>query len=139
MPDGWFRAVMTAWRVYERAKRHLSQNTVAFRSFKLDIGPGADKRAFLTHRNAVTTRKRVAGMSREVLQADLERKLSMCLHNSFSRNRAESECGSTTLLQTEVAGAEKLGYGRNSVYMLQKFVEGSEKENSNQKRLEPED
>ena len=89
----WFRAVTTAW-VYERAKRHMSQNTEAYQSFQLDIGPGAYKRAFLTHRNAVTTAvKRIAGMSctteqeiKEVLQADLERNVSLCLHNSFCTN-----------------------------------------------------
>ena len=59
----WFRAVMTAW-VYERAKRHMSRNTEAYRSFQLDIGPGVHKRAFLTHKNGVTTAfKRVAGLS----------------------------------------------------------------------------
>ena len=58
---------------------------------QLDIGPGAYKRAFLTHRNAVTTAvKRVAGAPcvtederKEVLRADLERNVSLCLHNSF--------------------------------------------------------
>ena len=92
----WFRALMTAW-VYEHAKRHLSRNTEIYRSFQLDIGPGAYKRAFVTHRNAVTTAvKRVAGMSctteremKEVLQADLEKNLSLCLHNSFCRNREQ--------------------------------------------------
>ena len=59
----WFRAVIMAW-VYERAKRHMSRNTEAYQSFQLDIGPGAYRKAFLTHRNAVTTVvKRVAGMS----------------------------------------------------------------------------
>ena len=59
----WFRAVMTSW-MYERAKRHMSRNTEAYQSFQLDIGPGAYKRAFLTHRYAVTTAvKRVAGAS----------------------------------------------------------------------------
>ena len=48
--------------MYERAKRHMSRNTEAYQSFQLDIGPEAYKRAFLTHRNAVTTAvKRVAG------------------------------------------------------------------------------
>ena len=57
----WFRAVMTSW-MYEREKRHMSRNTEAYQSFQLDIGPGAYKRALLTHRNAVTTAvKRVAG------------------------------------------------------------------------------
>ena len=42
---------------------HMFQNTETYRSFQLEIGPGAYKRAFLTHRNAVTTAvKRVAGM-----------------------------------------------------------------------------
>ena len=92
----WFRAVMTAC-VYERAKRHLSRKTEAYRSFQLYIGPGAYKGAFLTHKIAVATAvKRVAGMScttqkerKEVLQADLERNVSLCLHNSFCRNREQ--------------------------------------------------
>ena len=65
-----------------------------------------------------TAVNRVPGMScatqkerKEILQADLERNVSLCLHNSFCRNRAEGECGSATLLQTEVAGAGKLGHG----------------------------
>ena len=90
----WFHAVMTSW-MYERAKRHMSRNTEDYQSFQLDIGPGAYKRAFLTHRNAVTTAvKRVAGApcvtedeKKEVLRADLERNVSLCLHNSFCRNR----------------------------------------------------
>ena len=92
----WFRAVMTSW-MYERAKRHMSRNTVAYQSFQLDIGPGAYKRAFLMHRNAETAAvKRVAGApcvteneKREVLRADLERNKSLCLHNSFCRNREQ--------------------------------------------------
>ena len=92
----WFRAVMTSW-MYERAKRHMSRNTEAYQSFQLDIGPGAYKRAFLTHRNAVTTAvKRVAGApcvtedeKKEVLRADLERNVNLCLHNSFCRNREQ--------------------------------------------------
>ena len=38
----WFRAVMTAW-VYERAKYHMSQNTEAYQSFQLDIGPDSTR------------------------------------------------------------------------------------------------
>ena len=131
----WFRAVMTAW-VYERAKRHLSQNTETYRSFQLDIGTGAYKRAFLTHRNAMTTAvKRVAGMSCttqkeriEDLQADLERNVSLCLHNSFCRNREQKmnvdllPCCKQRLLEQE-----SWGTARNSVDMLQKILEDSEK------------
>ena len=71
---------MTSW-MYERAKRLMSRNTEAYQSFQLNIGPEAYMRAFLTHRNAVTTAlKRVIGKpcvteteKREVLRADLER------------------------------------------------------------------
>ena len=57
----WFRVVMTSW-MYEREKRHMTRNTEAYQSFQLDIGPVAYRRAFLTHRNAVTTAvKQVAG------------------------------------------------------------------------------
>ena len=122
--------------VYERAKRHLSQNTEAYRSYQLDIEPGAYMRAFLTHRNAVTTAvKRVAGMScttekerKEVLQADLERNLSLCLHNSFCSNREQKmnvdllPCCKQRLLEQE-----SWGTARNSVVMLQKVLEDSEK------------
>ena len=112
----WFRAVMTSW-VYERAKRRMSQNTEAYQSFQLFIGPGAYKRAFLTHMNALNTAvKRVAGMSctteeerKEVLQGELEQNVSLCLHNSFCRNREQKV--NVDQLQTEVVGARKLGHG----------------------------
>ena len=65
-----------------------------------------------------TAVKRVAGMSRtleqekkEVLQTDLERKVSLCLHNSFSRNREQKVNVDLALLQSENAGARKLGHG----------------------------
>ena len=75
----------------------MSRNTEAYQSLQLKIGPGTHKRALLTHRNAVTTAvKRVTGApcvteaeKREVLQADLERNVSLCLPNSFYRNREQ--------------------------------------------------
>ena len=90
----WLRAVMTAWVFF---KPHMSQNMEAHQSFQLNIVPGVYKEAFLMHRNAVTTAvKRVAGMScttesknKEVLQADLEQNVSLCLHNSFCRIREQ--------------------------------------------------
>ena len=119
----WFRAVMTSW------------NTEAYQSFQLDIGPGAYKRAFLTHRNAVTTAvKRVAGTpcvtedeKKEVLRADLERNVSLCLHNSFCRNREQKvnvdllPCCKPRLLEQE-----SWGTARNSMDMLKKVLEDSE-------------
>ena len=113
----WFRAVMTSW-MYERAKRHMSRNTEAYQSFPRAIGPGAKKRTFFTHRNAFNTAvKRVAGApcvtdtgKREVLRADLDRNVSLCLHNSFCRNREQKvnvdllPCGKPRLLEQESGG-----------------------------------
>ena len=130
----WFRAVMTSW-MYERAKRHMSKNKETYQSFQLDIGPGVFKRAFLTHRNTVTTAvKRVAGApcateaeKTDVLRADLERNVSLCLHNSFCRNREQKvnadllPCCKPRLLEQE-----SWGTARNSVDMLEKDLEDSE-------------
>ena len=140
----WFRAVMTSW-IYERAKRHMSRNTETYQSFQLDIGPGAYKRAFLTHRNAVTTVvKRVAGApcvteteKREVLRADLEQNVSLCLHNSFRRNREQKvnvdllPCCKPTLLEQESCGT-----ARNSMDMLEKILEDSGDKEQEQEAME---
>ena len=83
----WFRAVMTAW-VYELAKRHMSLNTEAYRSLQLDIGPGAYKRAILRHPNAYKSCT-TENEKKELLEADLERNVSLCLYNSFCRNREQ--------------------------------------------------
>ena len=140
----WFRAVMTSW-MYERAKRHMSRNTEAYQSFQLDIGPGAYKRAFLTHRNAVTTAvKRVAGTpcvtedeKKEVLRADLERNVGLCLHNSFCRNREQKvnvdllPCCKPRLLEQEGWGT-----ARNSLDMLEKVLEDSDAEHQDGEMME---
>ena len=75
--------------------------------------------------------KRVAGMyctaesdKKEILQAYLERNMSMCLHNSFCRNREHKvhvdllPCCKQRLLEHE-----SWGVARNSVEMLQKVLE----------------
>ena len=125
---------MTSW-IYEHAKRHISRNTEAYQTFQLDIGPGAYKRVFLTHRNAVTTAvKRVAGNpcvtdqeKKDVLQADLERNVSLRLHSSFCRNREQKvnvdllPCCKPRLLEHE-----SWGTARNSVDITQKILEDSE-------------
>ena len=90
----WFRANMTAW-LYEYAMKHMSKHGRVYSVYQLDIGAGAFKRAFLTHRNAVTSAvKRISGASErdgrekeEILNEDLERNVTLCLHNSFCRNR----------------------------------------------------
>ena len=85
---------MTAW-LYEYAKKHMSKHCRVYSAYQLDIGAGAFKRAFVTHRNAVTTAvKRTSRTSEcngrekeEMLKEDLERNLTLCLHNSICRNR----------------------------------------------------
>ena len=78
--------------------------------------------------------KRVAGMpcateneQKRVLQADLERNMSLCLHNSFRRNREQKvnvdllPCFEQRLLEQE-----SWGLALNTVDMLQKGLEDSE-------------
>ena len=85
---------MTAW-LYEYAKKHMSKHGRVYSGYQLDIGAGAFKRAFVTYRNAVTTAvKRISRTSErsgkqkeEMLKEDLERNVTLCLHNSFCRNR----------------------------------------------------
>ena len=89
-----FRANMTAW-LYKYAKKLFSKHGRVYSAYQLDIGAGAFKRAFVTHRNAVTTAvKRTSRTSEcngrekeEILKEDLERNVTLCLHNSFCRNR----------------------------------------------------
>ena len=86
----WFRANMTAW-LYEYAKKHMSKHSRVFSAYQLDIGVGAFKRAFVTHRNEKTTAvKRTSRTSKcdgrereEMLKEDLERNVTLCHHNSF--------------------------------------------------------
>ena len=63
--------------------------------YQLEIGAGAFKRAFVAHRNAVTTAVKMTSRTSEcdgretedILKEDLERNVTLCLHNSFCRNR----------------------------------------------------
>ena len=80
---------------YEYAKKQLSKHSRVYSAYQLDIGAGAFKRAFVTHRNAVTTAvEKISRTSEckgrekeEMLKEDLERNVTLCLHNSFCRNR----------------------------------------------------
>ena len=75
--------------------KSMSKHSRVYSAYQLDIGAGAFKRAFATHRNAVTTAlKRTSRMSEcngrekeEMLTEDLERNVTLCLNNSFCRNR----------------------------------------------------
>ena len=85
---------MTAW-LYEYAKKHMSNHGRVYSVYQLGIGAGTFKQAFVTHRNAVTTavkrtsrtKERNGREKEEMLKEDLERNVTLCLHNSFCRNR----------------------------------------------------
>ena len=78
--------------LYEYAKKHMSKHSRVYSAYQLDIGEGAFKLAFVTHRNAVTTAvKRTSSLSEcdgrekeEMLKEDLER-------NSSTTASAETE------------------------------------------------
>ena len=90
----WSRANTIAW-LYDYAKKHMSRHGRVYSGYQLDIGAGAFKRAFVTHRNAVTTAVKIISRrsersgkeKEEMLKEDLERNVTLCLHNSFCRNR----------------------------------------------------
>ena len=73
----------------------MSKHGRVYSGYQLDFGAGAFKRAFVTHRNAVTTAvKRISRTSErsgkekeEMLKEDLGKNVTLCLHNSFCRNR----------------------------------------------------
>ena len=66
-----------------------------YSTYQLDIGAGAFKRAIVTDRNAVTSAVKRTSRTiecngrekKEMLKEDLKRNVTLCLHNSFCRNR----------------------------------------------------
>ena len=80
----WFRANMTAW-LYEYAKKLMSKHSRVYSAYQLDIGAGAFKRAFVTHRNTVTTAMKRTSRTiecngrekEEMLKEDLERNVTL--------------------------------------------------------------
>ena len=88
----WARRRLMPWF---RAKKYMSKQCRVYSEYQLDVGAGAFKRAFVTRRNAVTTAvKRISRTNErsgkekaELLKEDLERNVTLCLHNSFCRNR----------------------------------------------------
>ena len=73
----------------------MSKHSRVYSAYQLDIGARAFKRAFVTHRNTITTAvNRTSRTSEcdgrekeEMMKEDLERNVTLCLHNSFCRNR----------------------------------------------------
>ena len=85
---------MTAW-LHEYAKKRMSKNSRVYSSYQMDIGLEDFKRAFFTHRNAVTTAVKITlktidcdgTESEEILKEDPERNVTLCLNKSFWRSR----------------------------------------------------
>ena len=100
----------------------MSKHGRVYSEYQLDIGAGAFKRAFVTHRNAVTTAvKRISRTSErsgkekeEMLKEDLERNVTLCLHNSFCRNR-ESNVDPICCCKQRVEEQKCWGTASNSV------------------------
>ena len=73
----------------------MSKHSRAHSSYQLDIASKDFERAFVMHRNAVTTAVKKTsrtndcdGREREkILKEDLEGNVKLCPHNRFSKNR----------------------------------------------------
>ena len=115
-------------------------------SWTLDIGAGAFKRAFVTHRNAVTTTvKRISrtterdGTKREeMLKEDLERNVTLCLHSSFCRNR-ETNVDHLTCCKQRVEEQNCWRTASNSVRIATDALQDTETESAesmSQKEME---
>ena len=132
----WFRAIMTAW-LYEYAKKHLSKHGRVYSGYQLDIGAGAFKRAFVTHRNAATTAvKRISRTSErsgkekeEMLNEDLERNVTFCLHNSLCRNR-ESNVDPLPCCKQKVEGQKCWRTASNSVRIANNVLQDTKIESA---------
>ena len=132
----WFTANMTAW-LYEYAKKHMSNHGRVYSEYQLDIGAGAFKRAFVTHRNAVTTAvKKISRTSErsgtekaERLKEDLERNVTLCLHNSFCRNR-ESNLDPLLCCKQRVEEQKCLRTASNSVRIANDVLQDTETESA---------
>ena len=74
---------------------------------------------------------------REVLRADLERNVNLCVHNSFCRNREQEvnvdllSCCKPRLLEQE-----SWGTARSSMDLLEKVLEESENGDQEQEAME---
>ena len=127
---------MTAW-LYKYAKKHMSNHSRAYSAYQLDIGAGAFKQAFVTHRNAVTTAvKRTFrasecdGREREgMLKEDMERNVTLCFHNSFCRNR-ETNVDPLPCCKQRVEEQRCWRTASNSVRMATDVVQDTETESA---------
>ena len=105
---------MTAW-LYEYATKHMSKHGRAYSGYQLDIGAGAFKRAFVTHRNAVTTAVKIISRTsehsgkekEEMLKKDLEKDKQRVEEQKCWRTDSNSVRIANDVLQdTETESAE---------------------------------
>ena len=90
----WFWATLRSW-LYTLTKNYMKKHQEEYRQFLAEIGLEAFKRPLLTRRSAITTGwKRVVKVSRDntkaresILEEELEKNVSLSLHNSFYLNR----------------------------------------------------
>ena len=82
-----FRANMTAWW-YAYAKKHMSKHSRVYSAYQLDIEAGAFKRAFVIHRNAVTTAVKSTSRTSECGGRERE---EMCEYEGAGRNGTDEE------------------------------------------------
>ena len=74
---------------------------------------------------------------KEVLRADLERNVSLCLHNSFCRNREQKvNVDLLPCCKQRLLGQESWGTARNSMDMPEKVLEDSEAEDQDEEAME---
>ena len=132
----WFRANMTAW-LYEYVKKHMSKHGRVYSEYQLEIGAGAFKRFLVTHRNAVTTaekrisrtKERSGKKKAEMLKEDLERNVTLCLHNSICRNR-ESNVDSLPCCKQRVEEQKCWRTASNSVKIANDVLQDTETESA---------
>ena len=141
----WFRANMTAW-LYEYAKKHISKHGRAYSVYQLDNGAGAFKRAFVTHRNAVITAvKRISRTSerderekQKMLKEDLERNVTLCLHNSFCKNK-ESNVDPLPCCKQKIEELKCWRTASNSVRIANDVMQDTETESAESMSQEEEE
>ena len=109
-----------------------------YSAYQLDIGAGAFKRAFVTHRNAVTsavkrtsrTYEECDGREREeMLKEDRERNVTLCLQNSFCRNK-ETNVDHLPCCKPSVEEQKSWRTGSNSVRIATDVLPDTEIENA---------
>ena len=117
----------------------MSKHSRVYSAYQLDIEAGAFKRAFINHRNAVTTALKMTlrtgecdeRENEEMLKEDLERNVTLCLHSSLCRNR-ENNVDPLPCCKQRTKGrrAEVLECASNSVRVATDVLQDTETESA---------